>query len=156
MFEVFRGWKRKSGCATLVISCVFAVGWVRSLKTFEEASYPLTNKTEWYFFSGGGLLEFGRCIAQSPPYLTGKSYWIVAPHQYHQDMSEGLKDIKWYWRISNFGIGSSSRSNQLIDEVVVMPYWSVVIPMTAISAWLLLSKPQTKIAPPITPASENV
>lgn len=33
MREFFKGWKRKLGCATLIMACVFAVGWMRSYTT---------------------------------------------------------------------------------------------------------------------------
>lgn len=59
--------------------------------------------------------------------------------------------IDWRWRMLGFGHGidiggQKSKNNFLFHTlptiVTVVPYWSIVLPLTAISAWLLLSKPK--------------
>jgi hypothetical protein len=49
--------------------------------------------------------------------------------------------IEWTWTSLGFGVG---RINDLPDGKKItlwaIPYWSIVIPVTLLSAWLLLSK----------------
>ena len=51
--------------------------------------------------------------------------------------------IKWRFRYFGFGIGDE------VDQTGVLraPYWSIVIPLTLLSAWLLLSKPRIAKSP---------
>lgn len=46
MWEFFRGWRRKVGVLTLMMTCIFAAGWVRSFFTIDEfvtEEYRVTN-----------------------------------------------------------------------------------------------------------------
>jgi hypothetical protein len=49
MREFFHGWRRKAGCMTLVMACVFAVGWVRSEFKFDNISMIHEGKIESFF-----------------------------------------------------------------------------------------------------------
>lgn len=88
MPKFFHGWRRKLGCLTLLLACVFAVGWVRSPFIQDAIHIPCDD--------GDYFCEIGQ------------------------------------QRIS----------------FIRVPYWSIVIPMTLLSAYLLLSKPW-----PIKPSS---
>lgn len=83
MRDFFRGWRWKLGIVTLVMACVFAVGWVRSL-------------------SDPDVLIDG----------VGSTKGFVSMTSFDGD----------------FGI------------VFFIPYWSIVLPLTLLSACLLLSK----------------
>ena len=73
---------------------------------------------------------------------------------------------EWRWQFLGFGFGKSvdgttqvaNQSVQIVPSTIaVIPYWSIVVPLTLISLWLLLTKPrksnQLKIAEPVP---ENV
>lgn len=45
MREFFKGWKRIVGVVTLVMACVFAAGWVRSLVCYDVFQFPLDDST---------------------------------------------------------------------------------------------------------------
>jgi hypothetical protein len=53
-----------------------------------------------------------------------------------------IKELDWKW----FGFGSLGFED--LPIICVIPYWSVALPLTVFSSWLLLSK-QTKVAKPL-------
>jgi hypothetical protein len=60
-------------------------------------------------------------------------------------------EIKWRFRW--FGFGNGSMDDFSIGDVRLwtIPYWSLVIPLTILSAWMILSKPKTaKLQQPTT------
>lgn len=44
MREFFRGWRRKTGCVTLVVACLLMVGWMRSRANLDTVSVPIFNR----------------------------------------------------------------------------------------------------------------
>src|SRR5947209_2489025 len=65
MNNFFHGWRRRAGCVTLVMACVFMAGWVRSFKTADLVG--LYSDTTYCATSNAG--EFRLEI--STPYLKG-------------------------------------------------------------------------------------
>ena len=57
-----------------------------------------------------------------------------------------LNKMAWKWRIMGFGDGEFSIFGVKI-RVILFPYWSIVLPPTLLSAWLLLSKPRVAKLP---------
>lgn len=59
--------------------------------------------------------------------------------------------IDWRWRAWGFGLGRCDHHSAPSTLIVwVVPYWAVVLLLTLLSAWLLLSKPRpnpTKLVP---------
>ena len=55
MGEFFKGWRRKVGCVTLVMACVFAAGWVRSLAIFDVVSFNQKDATHRVISTRGEL-----------------------------------------------------------------------------------------------------
>ena len=153
MGEFFNRWRRKFGLVTLVMACVFAGGWVRSVTIYEDATFLMSSKSQLFIESGDGIFSFGRLLAHDPEYFSTqpKTDWHrFAPHQH---IREGWESLRWYWRFSNVGIGGhhSGVAPQIDDLLlVVMPYWAITVPLTLISLWLLLSKPRTSTPMKIT------
>ena len=56
MREFFSGWKRKTGCLTLLMACVLAAGWVRSLTT-EDSTLIFVAGRGAYFGSAAGRVS---------------------------------------------------------------------------------------------------
>ena len=54
------------------------------------------------------------------------------------DEESSFGPVKWRWRLVGFGIGAFTlfRQNFL---VILFPYWSLVIPLTLLTAYLLFS-----------------
>jgi hypothetical protein len=70
--------------------------------------------------------------------------WLVIPGSWFEDETVGLDftisagatgfSVNWQGFSSTFGLSS--------EFEWLIPYWSVTIPLTLISLWLLLSKPR--------------
>ena len=83
--------------------------------------------------------------------------WVVVPESEFEDESVGL-DFTISVEATGFGIewqGFSSTFGGSRDFKWLIPYWSVVLPLTLLSAYLLLSKPRLKTAKPPNPAASQ-
>ena len=142
MGEYFKPLRRKFGVLTLVMACVFAAGWLRSLEMDDEVRLPTEGEINHFLTSSNLGLEWTTVIRQMPPQpstfrrisrpLEGGRRKIYASPQY-------VWSINW----CGFRVGG-----QGIDQITrIVPYWSIVIPLTLLSAYLLLNKPrQRKVA----------
>ena len=139
MGEFFHGWRRKVGCLTLVMACLFMAGWVRSRFVYDWIEVN-TKPSRLSISSGWGQIR-----------LWGMSHQPTLP-TYRYSIGEELIGIDVRgtpeWRIDFAGF-------QLSDQfhLCFIPYWSITVPLTLISLWLLLSKPrnstQNKITEPV-------
>jgi len=111
MGSYFKPWRRKFGVVTLVMACVFAGGWVKTLTRYEEMSFHASANLELFIESGEGIFSFGRLVEKNANNFS----------------------VLWYCRL---------------------PYWLLVIPLTLLSGWLLLSKPRRRQTP-IEPIPEK-
>jgi hypothetical protein len=142
MREFFKGWRRKVGCVTLMMSLVLMAGWIRS--TYCEDVLMLTNWPR-------------RTAVDS---LSGSLYWST-----WEDPQERLRHspiIHWD-RIDALRVRepvtaemiqeavSNSVTNFKRDVVspkvinISIPYWSITIPLTLLTAYLILWKPRKRL-----------
>ena len=130
MGESFKPWRRKFGLLTLVLACVFTAGWFRS------HVYPVVKGVS-------------RSDAETS-YLASRNGWLLWVHfergvpPYTPFVEVALPDGSLFT-----GRGAGPLAYRCL------PYWSIVIPLTLLSAYLLLSKPRpsTRSEPPITNAN---
>jgi hypothetical protein len=132
MGEFFKGWRRQLGLRTLVVACVFMAGWVRSLTTTDQ----LIGKE---FF--GQLHSFG---SQS-----GAFYWIrLKPCLPPVPATPPIPDLDRHSLARKLGFldieirQNSGGMTMLAGNGIGVPYWIITIPLTILSAFLLLSKPR--------------
>lgn len=144
MREFFKPWRRKAGCVTLVMACVFMGVWVRSEIT-----------ADWFYFSSGeftneGLISFrGNLICNrfrhsdktgTPREVIverGESVWeFLFAHQLSND-----DPFEWQqsWNICGICKRETAAPEFRLTALTI-PYWSIVVPLTLLSAYLLLSK----------------
>jgi len=148
MGEFFRGWRRKIGVVTLIMSLAFMGGWVRSNFVADIAQMFTPSVGQRLTMQTHGrciLIEISRSSEQRS-YANGGSssleasaaedsepYWLFGVRECHGETVEGIRFIRGY--------------------VLIMPFHAIVVPLTLVSAYLLLSKPrkstQNKIAEPI-------
>ena len=140
MREFLRGWKRKIGCITLMMACVFAAGWIRSSHTADELWIGALGR-QWCFISEMGYIHWHSYFV--PPRYIGDSVSSV-PVSTAADRASF--DRFWSNRLHNLAI----TTRYFIQGTV--PYWSVVIPLTALSTFLLLSKPRKSPQPKTVPS----
>ncbi len=129
MWSFVHGWRRKAGIVTLVMALAFMAAWVRSLNSAEKIDVHF-GRSNLVFLSGCGR--------------------FVALHGYLCDVVfediEGSRSIRFVLRVAQ-GTSGYSWSSWPADEVslsgnrTLVPYWSVTIPLTLLSAYLILLKP---------------
>jgi hypothetical protein len=162
MGEYFRGWRRKIGVVTLSMACVVMVSWVRSLVRHDLVMIPWGNDT-FCVESACGVIEFARLTTRDnkskPKWFSNEitpTHWrwldndgIPRAVDHLGELAENEIDWRWDWGGFHFGAGHSINDR---EEDYMFPYWSIVVPLTLLSAFLLLSMPgkstQIKILQP--------
>jgi len=156
MSEFFRGWKRKVGVATLIVACVFAALWVRG-QTIKDV-YQF-GSGEGPFFNTLVSSRFGlmwlRYQATDGTTYSWNPGWFEVPIDATTTLHSGecrlIYDIQWRLTWWGFDFCNSAKGDQIHAVHRNIPYWSIVIPLTLISAWLLLGKPRQARKPPASP-----
>lgn len=138
MGAYFKPWRRKAGCVTLALVAVLGVEWLKSQLVCE------------------GYFRFGEKRNHSIMSVRGGIVWQWSPEQPNEDpqdhhrwhsavgTSKGLDRSKYRLRCFGFEIReyvASWGNGQPITEYAI-PYWSIVLPLSLLSAYLLLSKPR--------------
>ena len=156
MKEFFHGARTKMGLLTLVTACFFLVGWFRSQTRFEYIDVSIGNVSYGVTSMHSGL-DFSRTTELDPTtvldFIDFKSVELFIKPQDPLNgtpWSSGFQ-FDWRWDWAGFHIGEGHYASRR-DQDIMVPYWSLVIPLTLISAWLLLSRPRKtnpkKIADP--------
>lgn len=150
MREFFRGWKRKLGVLTLVLACMFAAGWIRSRSFSEGVLHFDGGRRSIAMFSHRSAIHIQQVNYQQPAARPVTTVWLRESLITEKSLSLDMPELKWRWHWGGFGVREFS-SQQANLEICVIPYWSFVIPLTLLSAWLLLSKPRpAKVTTPTT------
>ncbi len=158
MSDFFHGWKCKAGFVTLVISCLFMAGWLRSDSRMDTLRL---NGSTWscivfsvddclWFFSDtashsdGPLINWqARPVDQSGSPGTQISR-IDRRSSRIRPMDEVETSWHWRWREFMFGSGALKDAPSLRLKFISIPYWSVVIPLALLSAYLLFNRPRSR------------
>ena len=150
MLNYFGGWRRKAGIITLTLACLFMGAWIRSRWRYDRVSINGT-PFQYGVFS---LVEQIHLIRTShidgAPFLMGpvtddaKNIPGVEVDangfQKYFDPS-ARTEIEWRTDWAGFHLSSGvHRTGKIAVRLLSIPYWSVAIPLMALSAWFLLSK----------------
>lgn len=146
MREFFRGWRRKLGVVALMVSCVFAAGWVRSCSVEDRIYLPKRVKNFW-IANADAIVSYDHSLAWMSegsdaaqmgwhwPKWQSKSKADVVRHaEKYPAQIEEIRFLGFGQKTESFGFYFGSRT--------FAPYWSIVIPLTLISGWLLVSQPR--------------
>ena len=143
MGEFFRGWNRKSGVVTLLVAVVLMGLWLRSsfLKDFLTVSVGGDRFLSMASFPESLVLAI---IRTSDPNIAAQApAWGTETVKVDDKSPWDDSETQWIWRFRPFGYCEVSRHDQDFDVgMFFFPLWSIVIPLTALSTYLLLSKPR--------------
>jgi hypothetical protein len=138
-------WRRKAGFITLVIACLVAGAWVRGLM-IEDSFHHYNESSEWFFGStNGGLYvnwlhfdpESSSSLAKEP--LKECPFWMSTARASYRFTGADELPIDWDWNWCGFKYFGYER-----DFTAIIPYWSVALPLTLLSACLILWKPRKR------------
>jgi hypothetical protein len=134
MREFFRGWRRKAGVITLILACVVVAANVRSFVVSDSIHIRLGIGRSLYADSGVGCWTINLSI--SPYQALHTPLWMTLD-------PSGVGFVDWDWKWGDFGY--NHYQEEKIDIVTLMgPYWSLVLPLTLLSAYLILWKPRMR------------
>lgn len=136
MFEYFSGWRRKAGVVTLILSCTLLAGWVRSLKKRDFLEVDSATTT-YRLASGLAELRLIRAIPNAGRGLAWTNQDITIEDS-KWGRWEGY-EMQWEWDFAPFNIGVGTIGG-VEAMVVAFPYWSIILPITVLSTWCLVSK----------------
>jgi hypothetical protein len=145
MREFFRGWKRKLGVVTLGLACVFAAGWVRSFRTEDSFFYQIGPYVTDSLFSISGSVGWRRdddSVCDIVP--ARENFGFQSRRSVGRQFLMYSEVERWHWKWRWCGLGRAwGAANSGGDaEILILPYWSIILPLTLLSACLLLSKPR--------------
>ncbi|MDB5344825.1 MAG: hypothetical protein JWP89_3202 [Schlesneria sp.] len=146
MKAFFRGWRRKAGIITLLMACASSSVWLRSFVT-----------TDWLTVPGGKRAREPLKIVSS------RGSVAVLPLRYSK-LTEAMQTFElsvpklysrpavsietqpgiwftWHWKRSGFGYATEDSGRYWL---FMFPYWSIVVPLTFLAAYLILWKPKQK------------
>jgi hypothetical protein len=136
MLGFFNGWRRKVGVLTLVMACMFAAGWLRSLHSrefiFIEFEIPF-----------GGRIFVHTSANQMDILLQRSTGWYFDFGEVDPIVTLNSLDGVWFFDVEKI-------EEEIVDGVLqVAPgyelricFYAIVIPLTLLSAYLLLTKPR--------------
>lgn len=148
MGSYFKSWRGKTGALMLVMAFIFMGGWIRSLTIIDEIEIPLDHMLTVYSASGAleclqwsgrgrrasGMLGDGpRMWHSMSNYLPAAfQYAPTLPHRYSSEINHGpdtgLLETEGRYGPDRIATGTG----------IKIAYSSIVIPLTLLSAWLLL------------------
>jgi len=142
MGEFFKGWRRKMGCITLVMACMFIVGWVRSYFYMDVGGFQSPSFSCGVFSNLDGL---GLSIHEHSSQTLVIPFKIVWPQCLGDAQSDRLDPKFFDWHTESCGIHFAEKSDPPPSvvtrmRVLIFPYVLITVPLTLFSAWLLVSK----------------
>ena len=153
MREFFRGWRRKIGVIMLVLACVLVAGWVRSKSVFDQVDIVAVDS---HFVAQSLKGHFCMVRVVWGHKLTPRASFnsIKPPDGEFQPWSGDDWSLIWRYKLAGIDVLKAKHDIRegAVQHKFIISYWSIVIPLTVLSAWLLLSKPRAK--PPATPTSQ--
>lgn len=158
MRESFRGWRRQSGVVTLVWAVLLVAIWMRSLQTITTVVFiPDEGPRHVFSASPQGLTWLSR--QGSGQYVHGVEFlnleWHFTPVDDDQPDPNDIEGChaSWNWNHCGFQFGKSllgsgepgeHHLSLILGTIRIwrIPHWAAVLPVTLLSAWLLLSRPR--------------
>jgi len=145
MGEYFKPMRRKIGVLTLVMACVLMVGWIRSPFTQHTFTFRYLSPSCIKVVSVSNHLIFATLFVRTldPMPITIWSSEEVKPNKWVMTFANlpvmcPIKDRPFSVGDIEFRIGNLPVSLNWYQ----FPYWSIVLPLTVLSAYLLLSMPR--------------
>jgi hypothetical protein len=146
MSQFFKGWRRKIGVATLVVTLVLMGGWVNSLSEIDQFCVAENDRTLHVLYSCPAGIGWTRLHETTGTPLYGMPMDRFHVETFHSTSFNVIYPFDWKdtnWGSQSFGIRTGTvfydeppKTREL--RISIIQYWLLVVPLTAISAWLLV------------------
>lgn len=149
----------RCGVVTLITACIFAAGWLRGLFVIDQLAVRVTHDPISNICTEIHLTSYGSGLRWEIDSATGfgsvfHSVWdwdqtyIRELHQFVRFDVIDDRDIDWHWHLAGVHIASRMGKEGGFKSpdfrAIITPYWSLVVPLILLSAYLLLRKPSLK------------
>ena len=134
MGDVFLGWRRKTGLVVLVLSLALTCGWLRSRFQCDQVWISVVNRRH-HVLSLDDMIVWQACD------ISGE-WFSVRCWSHPLTPPAGVTSDEWIargWRSLSYELRQSSGHGEW-----KVPYWTVVIPSTVLSAFLILWKTRSE------------
>ena len=171
MGEFFKPRRRKVGVLTLVMACLFAAGWIRSIRLSEGVGFSRGTRTldkyypdQIYYCTDNKLYSEGGSLHWQHEFESQRKFsgahptfiWWSNPLDNTDPDDDDDEWLKWRWRFCGIRFGeiedmTDEAVNELGKKVRVprqrwyflhVPYGAIVSPLTLVAFWLLLWNPR--------------
>jgi hypothetical protein len=148
MGEFFKGWRRKAGLVALALACALMALCVRSCMLCDELSFRAFGDRH-YVISQSSRLLFGT-DRKSTVWGSVRHSVVRIAHMRDTDMPFDDSYLESRWRYKWVGVEWGFYEVKEFKLYGLpknlywcrVPYWSLILPMTLLSAWLILAKPR--------------
>ena len=146
MGKFFHRWRRKTGVVTLVLACAFTAGWIRSRERFDVLRILTGSTSSEAVRSYKGRLYWFSYFECDPDFFEGMSGGWKSEYEpddgHFDDWIVSVTGVTWstFWGFA-FAHHEFERMDYKIS-VRSAPYQYFVIPLSLLSAYLLLVKPR--------------
>jgi hypothetical protein len=141
MHNFFHGWRPKAGCVTLVMACVLIVGWIKSIWFQDEIEFYCGSQSLVSLQSVDQLVTWDSYHGRAVHDVLCFPVWQSGAKGGVYTSANVVIDWQWYdFTVGNIPFEGTS------DHVTFwrFPYWAIAIPLTLLSAYLILWKPRTR------------
>lgn len=142
MQTFFHGWRRKTGVVTLMLACVLCGLWMRSHATQDLFFSPVVRRTQITLISTEGvLIGFTDFNSSFTPEAAPAWHAMKLPKRV-SDLARSELEQKWCWRW--LGVDIRKTGTQPPLPLLAVSHLSIVLPLTLLSAYLILWKPRKR------------
>jgi hypothetical protein len=145
MREFFYGWRRKAGVVSLVMAVAVMGMWARSFVVVEQLRVSACSVAS----IRGTVAAVRSTLPQASPQPTYSKYLVSEIASFKPDENGNYPDwwggveVDQRWDLAGFHFGRR-RIDQDQQSIIQLgfPYWSLALPLTLLSAYLILWKPR--------------
>ena len=145
MGDFLYGWRRKAGGVALVLACVVVAGWVRSWRVDDliqlTSEEDMATDIHIRSFEGFLIMQVETLVPPKPIKWAVPKWSIVELHKTAAADDPMIWRFRWCGFAAGYELGRAYLPDGRVD-LWFIPYWSIVIPLTLLSAYLLLVKPR--------------
>jgi hypothetical protein len=135
MNDFFCGWRRKAGIVTLVLACVFAGLWARSASDGDVFRMNVFGRKQLLISARGNLSWWGWNGSTMPHPFWVRESW-KSPYTFQNINPDAPQSSHADLQMLLLAPGIGSHWN--------IPHWYIVLPLTVLSAYLILWQPKSK------------
>lgn len=140
MRQLFKSWRAKLGCLLMGIAFGITVCWFRSYLVGDLFTVPCREQA-LSLESNNGALRWTRLTPLVPQLVVTRLRWeTTRVRRSGPDDRHHLSDY-WTWAGFTYNAGPFyGYGTEVRLELIAVPYWAAVLPLTLLSGWLVLGR----------------